>query len=62
MVPAVRRLLIRRPWVELHTALNALDIDAVYVALWTEDELVGPFMRSLVLQRSARDRPALQCG
>lgn len=32
-----------------NAALNALDIDAVYVALWTWEDLVGPFMRSLAL-------------
>ncbi|MGD2151815.1 MAG: shikimate dehydrogenase [Gemmatimonadales bacterium] len=30
-----------------NAALNAIQIDAVYVALWTWDELVGPLMRSL---------------
>lgn len=32
-----------------NAAITALEIDAVYVALWTWDELVGPFMRSLAL-------------
>jgi shikimate dehydrogenase len=32
-----------------NAALNTLEIDAVYVALWTWDELVGPFMKSLAL-------------
>jgi shikimate dehydrogenase len=30
-----------------NAAFNALGIDAVYVALWTWDELVGPLMRSI---------------
>jgi shikimate dehydrogenase len=34
-----------------NAAIDALQIDAVYVALWTWDELVGPFMRSLALAR-----------
>lgn len=32
-----------------NAALNALGIDAVYVALWTWDELVGPLVRSLAV-------------
>jgi shikimate dehydrogenase len=32
-----------------NAAINALGLDAVYVALRTWDELVGPFMRSLAL-------------
>ncbi|NIN72516.1 MAG: shikimate dehydrogenase [Gemmatimonadetes bacterium] len=30
-----------------NSAIDALGIDAVYVALWTWDDLVAPFMRSL---------------
>lgn len=30
-----------------NAAINALEIEATYVALWTWDDLVGPFMRSL---------------
>lgn len=32
-----------------NAAFRALEIDAVYVALWAWDELVGPLMRSLAL-------------